>query len=109
MARVAAFKTDTMKFLPQKIQNFQKRKNFSMSAKLGFKPQRSKMDVQRSRMQQKKRLPSRDRTAGLKITKERDLLQQLQSCALPAELRRVIELCRQLLDDSLGHFHNMML
>jgi hypothetical protein len=50
-------------------------------------------------MEQKKSLPSRDRTAGLKITIERDSLLQLQSCALPAELRRVIELNDQFSDD----------
>jgi hypothetical protein len=50
------------------------------------------MDVQHSCMVQNECLPSRDRTAGLKITIKRDLLFQLQSCALPAELRRVVEL-----------------
>ena len=49
------------------------------------------MEVYNSQIEQKNCLPSRDRTAGLKITNERDVLQQLQSCALPAELRRVNE------------------
>jgi hypothetical protein len=43
--------------------------------------------AKQSRIAQKKCLPSRDRTAGLKITIDRFM--QLQSCALPAELRRV--------------------
>jgi hypothetical protein len=43
--------------------------------------------AERYRHVQKKCLPSRDRTAGLKITIGRCM--QLQSCALPAELRRV--------------------
>ena len=43
--------------------------------------------AERYRDVQKKCLPSRDRTAGLKITNDRCM--QLQSCALPAELRRV--------------------
>jgi hypothetical protein len=43
--------------------------------------------AERYRNVQKKCLPSRDRTAGLKITIGRCM--QLQSCALPAELRRV--------------------
>jgi hypothetical protein len=57
------------------------------------------MELLYSWIGQKKCLPSRDRTAGLKITIERDLLHQLQSCALPAELRRVMKLYEQLLDD----------
>jgi hypothetical protein len=43
--------------------------------------------AERCRIAQKNCLPSRDRTAGLKITNDR--CKQLQSCALPAELRRV--------------------
>jgi uncharacterized protein (DUF885 family) len=73
--------------------------NFSKSAKLGFGQPQTKMEIYSSYMEQKKSLPSRDRTAGLKITIERDVFHQLQSCALPAELRRVMELTDQFSHD----------
>jgi hypothetical protein len=76
-------------------------KNLSMSAKIGFTATPSKQMLYNIPIDQQNSLcclPSRDRTAGLKIP---DLIRfdppkgievQLQSCALPAELRRVDEL-----------------
>jgi hypothetical protein len=87
----------------------QNRQNITKSAKVGFEPPQSEMELQSIRVEQNKCLPSRDRTAGLKITIERDLLHQLQSCALPAELRRVIELSSQLLDEGRRAHSNIYL
>jgi hypothetical protein len=63
-----------------------------MSVKIEFNTTRPIQHQNECREQQKKSLPSRDRTAGLKISIQRQLLFQLQSCALPAELRRGFEL-----------------
>jgi hypothetical protein len=72
-----------------------------MSVKVGFTTTTSKQNIHNIWIKQKNSLcclPSRDRTAGLKIPDyvrfdpPRGIEVQLQSCALPAELRRVDEL-----------------